>query len=138
MCNINPERTGIILQENNLCNIFLNLPGSTMYKAIACAMLTYSPQSSQCCLNTSKTMLYETKYLCNVDPWLTDNVYEKNNLYNTVLTILGHFIHCLVNVVNVWDNTPKKIVLYIQSILAQKAQTCFCRKASCTVVSNLW
>ena len=53
-----------------------------MYKAIASAMLTYSPQSSQCCLNTSKTMLYETKYLCNVDPWLTDNVYEKNNLYN--------------------------------------------------------
>ena len=26
------------------------------------------------------------KNLCNVDPWLTDNFYEENNLYNAVTT----------------------------------------------------
>ena len=108
-----------------------------MYKAITCAMFTYSPHS-QCCLNTSETMLYRANYLCNVDPWLTDNVYEENNLYNSVITILEqHFIHCLVNIVIVRANTPKKTVLYIQSILAQKAHTCSHRKAGCAVVSNL-
>ena len=87
-----------------------------MYKAITCALLTYSPQSSQCCMNKSEVMLYGTNYLCNVGPWLTDT-YEENNLYNTVLNILGqHFIHCLVNSLNAQDNTPKKTVLYIYTI----------------------
>ena len=29
-------------------------------------------------------------YLCNVDPWLTGNFYEKNDLYNVVSPILRH------------------------------------------------
>ena len=32
-------------------------------------------------------------FLRNVGPWLTDNFYEENNLYNVVSTILGQ--HCI-------------------------------------------
>ena len=41
--------------------------------------------------------------MCEVGPWLTDNVFDENNLYNVVLIMLGQ--HCrgmfLVNVVQI-------------------------------------
>ena len=37
---VNPEHTDIVLQQNNLHNVVLNLPGPTLYKAITCAMLS--------------------------------------------------------------------------------------------------
>ena len=30
------------------------------------------------------TNIAQGNHLCNVDPWLTDNFYEENNLHNVV------------------------------------------------------
>ena len=68
--NVDPERTDIALQKSNLGNVVLNLPGPTLYKAIACAMLSRSLQSSHFWLNMSGTTLYRTNYLYNVGPEL--------------------------------------------------------------------
>ena len=38
----------------------------------------------QCCLEP-----LVQHYLCNVVPWLTDSLYEENNLYNVISTMLG-------------------------------------------------
>ena len=85
----------MVLQENNLRNIVLNLPGSTLRKKITCTMLAHSPQSSQCCLNTSETTLYgATNYLCNVGSERTVIFLQEDNLYNFALICLGH--HCTI------------------------------------------
>ena len=68
--NVDPERTDIALQKSNPGNVVLNLPGPTLYKAIICAMLSHSPQSSQFWLNMSETTLYRINYLYNVGPEL--------------------------------------------------------------------
>ena len=77
LCNVCPEGTEIDLQENNLCNVVLHLTRPTLHKIVICAMLGLSPQSSQCCLNTSETMLYRTNCLGNVDPEHTESLHKK-------------------------------------------------------------
>ena len=94
--NVSPERSDIVLQENNLRNVVLNLPEPTLYKAITCAMLANSPQSSQCCRNTSDTTLCRTNYLCNVSKEPTVIFSQEDDLYyNVVLICLSQ--HCTKN-----------------------------------------
>ena len=96
MCNANPERTNIVLQESNLRNVVLNLPGPTLCKAVTCAMLADSPQSSQCCLSTSDTTFCGTNCLYNVSQERTVIFSQEDNLYcNVVLICLSQ--HCTRN-----------------------------------------
>ena len=71
-----------------------------------------------------------SRLCCNVGPWLTDNFYEENNLYNVVSTILGQ--HCLHrNIVSSQCCPTSETKLHKKitcPVLAQSAQTCFCRK----------
>ena len=91
LCSVNPDRTDIVLQENNLRNRNRNL-----YKAINCAMLANSPQSSQCCLDVSETTLCGTHYLRNVSQQCTVIFSQEDNLYyNVVLIYLSQ--HCTRN-----------------------------------------
>ena len=92
LCNVNPECTNIVLQEINLRNVILNLPGPTLYEAITCAMLADSSQSSQCCLNTSHTTFCGTNYLCNVNQEHTVIFSQEDKLYcNVVLICLSQY-----------------------------------------------
>ena len=74
-------------------------------------------------------------YQCYVGPWLTDNFYEENNLYNVVLTMLGQhyivilFIQCCPNMSE--KTLHKKNIC---AMLAQSTQTCFRRKITYTVL----
>ena len=77
-------------------------------------------------------------HLCNVGPWLTDNFYEENNLYNIVSTRLGqHCIgilssHCCPNTSE--RTLHKKITC---AMFAHSAQTSFRRKITYTMLSDL-
>ena len=77
-------------------------------------------------------------HLCNVGPWLTENFYEKNNLYNAVPTMLvQHRIgilssHCCPNT---FERTLHKKIAC--AMLAQSAQTRFRRKIIYTMLSDL-
>ena len=77
-------------------------------------------------------------HLCNVGPWLTDNFYEENNLYNVVSTMLGqHCIgilssHCCPNTSE--RTLHKKIIC---AIVVYSAQTRFRRKITYTMLSHL-
>ena len=59
-------------------------------------------------------------HLCNDDPRLTGNFYEKNKIYNVALTMLGQ--HCIAILssqccLNMSETTLHKIVTY--AMLAQ-------------------
>ena len=74
-----------------------------------------------------------TNYLCNVGPCLTDNVYEENNLYNALSTILGQ--HCITILSSKCCPNMSVTTLHKKTtcaILAQSTQTCFHRKTSCS------
>ena len=49
--------------------------------------ITYAMSSSSAWANIA-----QGNYLCNIYPWLTDDFYEENNLYNVVLIMLRQ--HC--------------------------------------------
>ena len=77
-------------------------------------------------------------HLCNVGPWLTDNFYKENNLYNVVSTMLGqHCIRILSN--HCCPNTSERTLHKKIScaMLAQSAQTRFHRKITYTMLSDL-
>ena len=42
-----------------------------------------------CMLSGATWTTLHSFYLCSDDPWLTDNVYEENKLYNAVYAMLG-------------------------------------------------
>ena len=75
------------------------MTGPILHKTIVCAMLAHSPQTTLhrkiifnvvwiCLVNIA-----QGNYLCNIGPWLTDNVCEENDLYNVVSIKLGQ--HCI-------------------------------------------
>ena len=93
-------------------------------REITCAMLTHSPQ-----ITLHKKIIYNfvwiylsqrctKKLLVQCWPiWLTDNVYEENNVYNAESTLLRQYC------------TQKKTT---RTALVQSAQTCFHRKTACS------
>ena len=115
----------------------LDLPEPTLHKKITCTMLAHTPQTTLHKKNNLQCFL-DLSGLCNVGPWLTDNFYEENNLYNVVSTMLGqHCIgilskHCCPNMSE--KTLPKKITY---AMLAQSAQTYFRRKITYTMLSDL-
>ena len=50
-------------------------------------------------------------YLCNVGPWLTDNFYEENNLYNVASTMLRQYYIGILSV-PCCPNTSEENYLY--------------------------
>ena len=79
---------------------------------------------------------------CNVDPWLTDNFYEENNLYN-VSTMLGQ--HCIGILSSQYCPNTSETTLHKKTVcamLAQNAQTCFrtktgyCSFTTCGTTTN--
>ena len=71
LCNVDPQPMNNFALEKNLqCS--LDPCGLTLHKEIVCA---------------------QGNSLCNVGPWLTDNLSYQNNLYNVVSIKLGQ--HCL-------------------------------------------
>ena len=73
---------------------------ATLHKVFTCGIMlsqdfktTLNRIFSYCCLVSLSDNIAQGFYLCNVGPWLTDNFYKKNNLYNVVLTILRS--HCI-------------------------------------------
>ena len=70
--------------------------------------------------------LAQGNHLCNVGPWQTDNVYEENNLYNVVSTMLGQ--HCIKMLSSqccprTSETTLHQIITF--AMLAQSVQTSF-------------
>ena len=75
-------------------------------------------------------------HLCNVCPWLTDNIYEENNLYIVVLTMLGqYYIRILSSQCcpNMSERTLHKKITC--TMLTQSAQTHFRRRITYTMLS---
>ena len=96
LCNVNPKHTNIVLQVSNLCTVVLNLPGPTLYKAITCAVLADSSQSSQCWLDNVWQSVLWNSYLCNISQEHTVIFSQEDNLYcNVVLICLSQ--HCTRN-----------------------------------------
>ena len=82
--------------------------------------------------------LAQGNHLCNVGPWLTDNFYKENNLYNVVSTMLGQ--HCIRILSNHCCPNMSERTLYKKiscAMLAQSAQTRFHRKITYTMLSDL-
>ena len=74
--------------------------------------------------------------LLNVDPWLTDNFYEENNLCNVVLTILEDHCIGLLSSQCCLDTSKTTLNRKIKcAMLVKGAQTCFRRKISYTMLS---
>ena len=82
--------------------------------------------------------LAQGNHLCNVGPWLTDNFYEENNLYNVVSTMLEQ--HCIEILSSQYCPNTSEIILHKEitcAMLVQSAQTRFCRKITYTMLSHL-
>ena len=77
LCNVGPECTDIVLQENNWCNIVLNIPGPTLHKTITvqCWSTVHRQRS-----HTSETTLCGTNYLYNAGAERTVNFSQEHNL----------------------------------------------------------
>ena len=78
-------------------------------------------------------------YLCNVGPWLTENIYEESKLYNVVSTMLGQ--HCIGILSsqcypNTSDATLHQKITCAMS--AQSVKVCFRRKTVCSFKYVWW
>ena len=85
LCNVNPKHTNIVLQVSNLCTVVLNLPGPTLYKAITCAVLADSSQSSQCWLDTSDKAFCGT-VTCAILAKSTQSSFHRKITYTAMLS----------------------------------------------------
>ena len=120
----------------------LDLPEPTLHKKITCTILAHTPQTT---LYKKKSTLLsgsvwaniaQGNHLCNVGPWLTDNFYEENNLYNVVSTMLGQ--HCIGILSSQCCPSTSEGTLHKKiacAMLAQSTQTRFCRKIIYTMLS---
>ena len=73
-------------------------------------------------------------YLFSVGSWLTDNIYEENNLYNVVLTILGQ--HCIGRLSSQYCLNTSKTILHKKitcAMLAQSGQITFAGKPAFSI-----
>ena len=111
LCNVGPERRVIFSQEYNPSSVFLICLGEhyTRKLPVQCWSTVHKQLSSGKKSITLSGSIWDNiaqeNYLCNVGPWLTDNVYEENNLYNVVSTMLiQHYIKILSN--QCFPNTP--------------------------------
>ena len=138
----------------------------TLHKKITCAILAQSAQRRfrrkityimlawSACANIA-----HKNYLCIVDPkpknnfatlswpklhkeityacpWLIDNFYEENNLYNVLSTMLGQYCIGILSsqcYPNTYERTLHKKITC--AILAQSAQQWFWRKVTYTILS---
>ena len=117
ICNVGPERIVIFLQENDLYNVVLIYLGwhCTIKLPVQCWATLHKQLSTWKQFTIFAGFIWaniaQGHYLCTVDPWLTNNFCEENNLYNVVLTMLGQ--HC--------------IGILSSHCCPNTSETCFCR-----------
>ena len=88
LCNVDPERSDTLWQENNLYNVVLICLYQHWTRKLP--VQCWSKAQEQLC-NFVWANIAQGNHLCNVCPWLTDNFYEENNLYNVASTMLRQY-----------------------------------------------
>ena len=82
---VGPECAVIFSQEDNPCNVVLICLGQhSIWKQLC------TGKNSRILSGPIWANIAQGNYFCNVDAWLTDSVYQENNLYNAVSTILRY------------------------------------------------
>ena len=132
LCNIDPERSDTLSQENNLYNVVLIClcRHCTRKLTVQC----WSKAQAQLC-NFVWANIAQGNHLCNVCPWLTDNFYEENNLYNVASTMLVQYCIGILSIQccpNTFERTLHKKTTC--AMLAQSTQQWFWRKITYTIL----
>ena len=133
LCNVDPERSDTLWQENDLYNVVLICLYQHWTRKLP--VQCWSKAQEQLC-NFVWANIAQGNHLCNVCPWLTDNFYEENNLYNVASTMLRQYYIGILSV-QCCPNTSERILhkKIICAVLTQSAQTRFGRKMTYTMLS---
>ena len=137
LCNVDPERSDMLWQENNLYNVVLICLYQHWTRKLP--VQCWSKAQEQLC-NFVWANIAQGNHLFNVCPWLTDNFYEENNLYNVASTMLRQYYIGILSVQccpNTSGRTLQKKI--ICTMLAQSAQQLFWRKITYTILfCSVW
>ena len=137
-----PNTWGNIAQESylNIVNpecIILNLCGPTLHKAITSAMLADSPQSNQCCVNTSDTQRFVEQVTSAMLAKSAQSSFHRKITYTAMLSWsawvnIGQEITCAILTHSPWTTLHKKIIYnFVRIYLSQ------CCTRTCAMLAHM-